>query len=111
MLTGACKPSGVAAAGRVCPFLVEIVGFRLARWLLSWRTGSYRCCAFFGSCGWGAGVQALGSRLDPPIIEARRGLDLVAKGGRFLSLRSWLGAACWGRFRFALRLGEGGLGA
>ena len=45
-----------------------------------------RVLCFFGSCGLAAGVHALGSRLGPPIIEARRGVGLVA--------------SCFVRFRF-----------
>ena len=70
-----------------------------------------RVLCLFGSCGWGAGVQALGSRLGPPIIEAQHGLDLVITEGQFSSLRSWLGAALWDRFCFELWLGKDGLGA
>ena len=37
-LVGGLAVAGVAVAGRVCPLLVETVGFWLARWLLSVRT-------------------------------------------------------------------------
>ena len=70
-----------------------------------------RVLCLFGAGGWAADVHAFGSRLGPPIIEARRELDLVTIDGRFSLLECWLEAACWGRFRFALRLGEDGLGA
>ena len=79
--------------------------------LVSELEAADRVLCLFGSCGWEAGVQTIGSRLGPPIIEARRELDLVTTDGRFSSLGCWLEAACWGRFRFALRLGEDGLGA
>ena len=70
-----------------------------------------RVLCLFGSCGWAAGVHAFGPRLGPHIIEARRKLDLVIIDVQVSSLECWLEAACWGRFRFALRLGEGGFGA
>ena len=59
-----------------------------------------RVLCFFGSCRWLAGAHALGPRLGPPIIGARRGVGLVA--------------SCFRRFRFAfasLWLGGGGLNA
>ena len=65
----------------------------------------------FGSCGWAAGAHANGTELGPPIIEAWRERGLVIIDGWRSSLQCWLEAACWSRFRFMLRLGEGGLGA
>ena len=56
-------------------------------------------------------MHALGARLGPPIIEAWRDLDPLIIGDWFSSLDCWLELAWWWRFRFALRLGEGGLGA
>ena len=41
-----------------------------------------RVLCLFGSCGWAAGVNALGPRLGPPIIEAWRELDLPSMGIR-----------------------------
>ena len=113
-----CLVSGLAVAG---------VAVAVGAWAHFWWTWSVfgwpvgclvselaaadRVLCLFGSCGWEAGVQTIGSRLGPPIIEARRELDLVTTDGRFSSLRCWLEAACWGHFHFALRLGEDGLGA
>ena len=81
-----CLVSGLALAG-----LVVAVGACTHFWRtwsgFGWPVGclvgelaaAERVLCFFGSCGWGAGVQAFGSKLDPPIIEAWRDIYLVVK--------------------------------
>ena len=71
MLARACKPS---ADGWPVDCLVSELAV------------AEHALRLFGSCGWAAGVHALGARLGPPIIEAWRNLD----DDWFSSLDCWL---------------------
>ena len=84
------------AVARLC-VAVGVRGFfwwwqSVAGWPVCFLAGrldvTRRVLRFFGSCGWGAGVQALGSRLDPPVIEARR------DHGRLVLVASLLAWGC-----------------
>ena len=54
----------------------SVVG-RPAGCLVGEEAAAKRVWCLFGSCGWAAGVHATGSRLGPPIIQARRRRGLV----------------------------------
>ena len=79
-----CLVSGLAAAG-VAVAVGACAHFLWKRLVFGWPVGCLvgglaaadGVLCLFGPCGWEAGVQTIGPRLGPPIVEARPGLDHV----------------------------------